>query len=186
MIRITRKILVALIGVITTLGLGLIAVPAEAAIPADGTVPQGVGFVVTKSTVDAGGVKYTIQTDWDYKYVYQGVTRVRVPRLTVYRSDANVLITGNPEDAGLDLHYDAVNSSGTIIQHKVYDAVDLDAAIDNQASFNPANVRSNANDPDDVDDPFSYYRVKVGTDADSKGSSPWVIFDQPPGIGFAP
>jgi hypothetical protein len=162
----------------------LSALPAQAAIPADGTVADGQGFIVTKSIEDAGGVKYTISVDFNYKYTYQGVTRVSVNPLTVYRSDANVLATGNPEDAGLDLHFDAVNSSGTIIQHKVYDAIDLDAAADNQASFNPANVRSNADDPDDEDDPFSYYRVKVGTDGDGKGSSVWVIFPQPAGIGF--
>ena len=181
-----KKILTVIFVAIASLALALVALPAQAAIPVDGTVAEGQGFVVTKSTVDAGGVKYTISVDWNKKYVYQGVTRVSVNPLVVYRSDANVLATGNPEDAGLDLHFDAVNSSGTIIQHKVFDAIDLDAEADNQASFNPANVRSNANDPDDPDDPFSYYRVKVGTDADGFGSSQWVIFDQPSGIGFAP
>jgi hypothetical protein len=173
------------------LPLTLAALPASAAIPTDGVHPDtdtdGAGtadtadgsITVVKSTVDEGGVKYTISVKWNYKYVYQGVKRVSVNPLVVYRSDANVLATGNPEDAGLDLHYDVYNSSGTQIQHKLFDAVDLDANADNQASFNPANPRSNANDPDDPDDPYSYVRVKVGTDADGKGSSPWVIFAQP-------
>lgn len=167
------------------LSLGL-TLPAQAAIPGDGTVPDGVGFIQTKSTTDAGGVKYTISVDWNYKYVYQGVTRVSVNPLVVYRSDANVLATGNPEDAGLDLHFDVYNSSGTQIQHRLYDGIDLDAGPDNKASFNPANPRSNANDPDDPNDSYSYIRVKVGTDADGKGSSPWVIFPQPESIGTKP
>lgn len=157
--------------------------PASATIPDDGIVAEGDGFVQTKSTTDAGGVKYTISVDWNYKYDYQGVTRVSVNPLVVYRSDANVLATGNPEDAGLDLHFDVYNGSGTQIQHKLFDAVDLDADADNQASFNPANPRSDA-DVEDVDDTYSYVRVKVGTDGDGKGSSAWVIFPQPAGIGF--
>lgn len=179
-----RAILGGTLASALTVGLGLFAAPAQAAIPADGTVADGLGFIQTKSTADAGGVKYTISVDWNYKYTYQGVTRVSVNPLVVYRSDANVLATGNPEDAGLDLHFDVYNSSGTQIQHKLFDAVDLDAAADNQASFNPANPVSNADDSDDPDDTFSYVRVKVGTDGDGKGSSPWVIFPQPESIGF--
>jgi hypothetical protein len=175
-------------------GGALLSTPAHAADPAvvppggfsAGTVtPDGDGFIVTKRAVDEGGVVYKISVDWNYKYVYQGVTRVSVNPLVVYRTDEAVTSVGSPEDAGLDLHFDVYNSSGTQIQHRLYDAVDLDYGADNKASFNPANPRSNA-DVADVDDSYSYIRVKVGTDADGKGSSPWVIFPQPEGIQLKP
>jgi hypothetical protein len=163
------------------LSIGL-ALPSQAAIPADGVVADGEGFLVTKSTTDAGGVKYTIQVDWSHKYTYQGKTRVSVPRATVYRSDANVLAHGSPEDAGVDLFL-RVYSSNTLIQNKVWDGIDLDAGADNQVSVNPANPVSNA-DIVGVADAYSSVRIKVGTDSDGLGNSPWVVFAQPSGIQF--
>jgi hypothetical protein len=75
------------------------------------------------------------------------------------------------------VHFDVRNDGVKIIQHKVYDNIDLDVAADDQASFNPRNPVSNIGDTD--------VRVKVGTDGDGKPSSAWLYFVQPDGLPAA-
>src|SRR5215212_4061513 len=159
-----KRIIGAALGGVASLALLLGgATPAQAAAPPVGTVPtaSGLGFVQTKKAVDAGGVVHYISVSWNYKYDYLGVRRVSVNPLVVYRTDEAVLTTGNPEDAGLDLNF-KVYSSNTLIQSKSYDGLDVDAGIANQVSVNPANPRSNADDPEDPSDAFSSVRVSVG------------------------
>jgi len=162
-----------------SIGLGLVAIPAQAD-PAGTITPDGVGFIETVTVEDAGGVAYNVSLDWNYKYVDPaGTTRVSINPLRVHRADAEVIGAGEPEDAGLDIHFD-VSSNGTVhwTQHKLLDNVDVDAGQDNVVYFNPRNPVSNADD--------TYVRVKVGTDGDGLGNSRWVTFVQPGGIGFKP
>src|SRR5215212_8080463 len=99
------------------------ATPAQAAV-----VPDGVGFIDTQTAEDAGGVPYTVSVDWNYKYVdAAGTTRVSVNPLVVRRDDGEA---GAAADAGVDLHFDVYYSGGATIQHKVYDGLDLDFAVD--------------------------------------------------------
>jgi hypothetical protein len=158
---------------VAALPLSLAALPASAAIPADGPATAANGWVETQSVEDGGGIKYTISVDWGSKYVdAAGNTRVSVNPLTVYRPDSTT-----PKfavDDGLDLHFDVRNHGTSIIQHKVYDGLDLDVKADDQASFNPRNPISDAGNTD--------IRVKVGTDGDGKPSSVWVYFKQPAGL----
>ena len=160
------------------MSVGLLStVPAHAAIPTDGTTVDPVTKAVTQvqSVEDDGGVKYTISVTWVKKYYDPaGTLRVSVPSLIVYRDDADVVAAGEPEDAGLDIHFDVRNHGTTIIQHKNLDNVDLDYASDNRASFNPRNPRSDVGDTD--------IRVRVGTDGDGLGASDWVYFVQPEGL----
>src|SRR5215217_1981823 len=100
-----KRIIGAALGGVASLALLLGgATPAQAA-PSVGIVAtaDGLGFIETKKAVDAGGVVHYISVKWNYKYVYQGVTRVSVNPMVIYRSDEALLATGNPEDAGLDL-----------------------------------------------------------------------------------
>ena len=62
------------------------------------------------------------------------------------------------------------------IQDRSFDGVDLDFAADDQASFNPRNPRSNAND--------TKITVIVGTDGDGLGNCTLLTFVQPAGIAF--
>lgn len=158
-----------------TAGLSLMATPASAAV-----VPEGVGFVETVTLTDDGGVPYTVSVDWNYKYKDPaGTIRVSVPDITIKRSDSAVIDAGEPEDAGLDVHYD-VSSHGTVrwTQHVNLDNVDMDAGVDNQWTKNPRNPISDAGD--------TFIRVRVGTDGDGLGSSDFYYFYQPEGIGTKP
>jgi hypothetical protein len=171
--KVRKKILAGASALALGAGLSLAAVPAQAVI-----VPEGNGFVETKKAVDAGGVVHNVSVDWNYLYNFQGKTRVSVNPLKVVRTDEAVLKTGNPEDAGLDLRFDVYYSGGSTLQTRVYDGIDLDEGADNQVSVNPANP---------LDRPgISSIRVKVGTDADGLGDSPWIYFRQPSGVSFQP
>ena len=174
-----RRVLAGASSAALVAGFALVSTPAQADV--DGTiVPDGVGFIETVTVEDAGGVAYDLKLDWNYKYVdAAGATRVSVNPLCVHRSDAEVIGAGEPEDAGLDIHYD-VSSHGTVrwTQHVLLDNVNLDAGKDNVAFFNPRNPISDAGN--------TFIRVKVGTDGDGLGSSRWVTFIQPAGIGLKP
>lgn len=165
-----RKLLTGLSAAALTLAGLALATPAQAAVVVDGQ-----GFIDTQTCEDAGGIPYTVSVDWNYKYVDpNGTTRVSVNPLVVSRDDGEA---GPAADAGLDLHFD-VSSHGTVrwTQHKVYSGLDLDFGIPNQASVNPRNPVSNAND--------TFIRVSVGTDGDGLGNCPWLTFVQPAGIGL--
>lgn len=137
------------------------------------------GSIVEKVSVkDAGGVQYDLSIQWNNRYNDPaGTLRASVSKLKIHRSDAQVIDAGEPEDAGLDLHYDVYNPSGNQIQHRVFDDINLDDAADNVATYNPRNPKSGAD--------AAKVRVKVGTDGDGLGSSRWVIFYQPAGLPIA-
>lgn len=159
-----------------TIGLGLLAVPAQADVDGAQSTDPISGAITEKVTVkDAGGVAYDLTIKWNKRYKdAAGTLRASVNPLTIHRSDAQVIDAGEPEDAGLDLHFDVINPSGTIIQHRVFDDVNLDDGADNVVSYNPRNPKSDAD--------AAKVRVKVGTDGDGLGSSRWVIFYQPAGL----
>lgn len=137
--------------------------------------PTAGSIIETVSVKDAGGVQYDLSIQWNNRYNdAAGTLRASVNPLKIHRSDVQVIDAGEPEDAGLDLHFDVINPSGTIIQHRVYDDINLDDGADNVASFNPRNPKSDAD--------AAKVRVKVGTDGDGLGSSRWVIFYQPAGL----
>lgn len=165
-----RKLLTGFSAAALTITGLIFATPAQAAV-----VPDGQGFIDTQTCEDAGGIPYTVSVDWNYKYDDPaGTRRVSVNPLVVSRDDGDA---GPAADAGVDLHFD-VSSHGTVrwTQHKVYNALDLDFAVDDQASFNPRNPVSNAAD--------TFIRVSVGTDGDGLGNCPWLTFVQPAGIGL--
>jgi hypothetical protein len=153
----------------------LVAVPAQAAV-----VPDGQGFIDTKTCEDAGEIPYTVSVDWNYRYDDPaGVRRVSVNPLVVERNDADA---GPAADAGVDLRYRVYSGqpdgSLVLIQDLSFDGLDLDFAADDQASFNPRNPRSRAL--------VTRILVTVGTDGDGLGNCPVLTFRQPVGIGFNP
>jgi hypothetical protein len=152
---------------------------AQAAVPIT-TTADDVGFIQTATVEDDGGVAYTISVDWNYKYKDPaGATRVSLNPLKITRSDSELVDAGLAEDSGLDVHFD-VSSHGTVrwTQHKLIDNADMDYGVDNQWSYNPRNPISDASD--------TFIRVRVGTDGDGLGSSDFVYFYQPEGIGPKP
>ena len=164
-----RKILALVIGGLLAIASLLISLPANAVI-----VPDDGGFIDTQTCEDGGGIPYTVSVDWNYKYVdAAGTTRVSVNPLVIERDDADA---GSAADAGVDLHFDVYSHGTNQIQHVLIDGLDLDFAADDQASFNPRNPVSDAND--------TYIRVKVGTDGDGLGNCEWLYFVQPAGIDF--
>lgn len=168
------KRIAAAIGV-AALPFGLAALPAHADV--DGTQSTDAAGAITEtvSVKDAGGVQYDLSIKWNYRYNDPaGTLRASVNPLKIHRSDVQVIDAGEPEDAGLDLHYDVINPSGTIIQHRVFDDINLDDGADNVSSHNPRNPKSDAD--------AAKVRVKVGTDGDGLGSSRWVVFYQPAGL----
>lgn len=175
MIKLFKKL--AVVVAVAALPFTLAALPAQAAPPVDGIVTNADGSKTeTKSVLDGGDIKYTISVKWNNTYIdAAGTKRVSVNPLVVYRPDS--LTPAFAQDDGLDLHFDVRNDGVTIIQHKVYDNIDLDVAADDQASFNPRNPKSNIDDTD--------IRVKVGTDGDGLPSSAWVYFVQPEGLPAA-
>jgi hypothetical protein len=175
-----RKILYPILGVLLAVVGALFAVPAQAVAPTITTTPDGVGFIQTATVEDDGGVAYTISVDWNYKYKDPaGATRVSLNPLTITRSDSELADAGLAEDSGLDVHFD-VSSHGTVhwTQHVLIDNANMDAGVDNQWSYNPRNPISDASD--------TFIRVRVGTDGDGLGSSDFVYFYQPEGIGTKP
>jgi hypothetical protein len=183
-----KRIIAGAGAVALTAGLSLMAVPAQAAIPADGTTtqlgtdPDGAGplpapvvsITQVKTAKDAGGVPHTFKVVWGKKYKDPvGKTRV-VLAYTVYRSDALTEAGGEPADAQEDIHHD-VSSHGTVrwTQHK-YLTVDLDAFADNQVSVNARNPISDAND--------SFIRINAGVDGDGAKNTAFQYFYQPEGL----
>lgn len=137
------------------------------------------GFVDTKTLVDDGGVPYVVSVDWNKLYRdAAGTLRASVNPLVVKRTDASVIAAGEPEDAGLDIHWDVINPSGYFNQHKNLNNVDLDFAADNVATFNPRNPKAHG--------AGAVIRVRVGTDGDGLGSSDWAYFRQSAGTVILP
>jgi len=124
----------------------------------------------TVTVEDGGGVDYKISIRWNEKYKdAAGVWRVSVSHLKVQRLPGQA----PSADDGLDAHFDVQQGvSHTIIQHKVYDGLDL--GDDLSVTFNPRNPRSNIGD--------TRIRIKVGTDDDGKTNSRWVYLYQLGGI----
>jgi len=171
-----KKILIPFVGALLTIIGVLFAVPAQAAIPADGTTTDATtGYVTQVKTVkDAGGVPHTFAVTWGKKYKDPaGKTRV-VLSFKDYRSDAATEAGGESADAQEDLHWD-VSSHGTVrwTQHR-YVTVDLDAGADNSVYENARNPISDAND--------SFIRISAGVDGDGAANSPFAYFYQPEGL----
>jgi hypothetical protein len=173
-----RKIVGILAGAAATVALA--ALPANAAIPADGVTTQKDAAGATTSITevqtvkDAGGVPHTFKVVWGRVYT-DPVGKKRVQLAFVdYRSDALTEAGGEPADAQEDLHWD-VSSHGTVrwTQHK-YVTVDLDAAADNQVSENARNPIS--------DPKKSFIRISAGVDGDGAKNSPFAYFYQPDGL----
>jgi hypothetical protein len=167
---------IALTGAASLAALAFSAAPASADV--DGIQSPGpiTGSIQEKVSVkDAGGVQYDISILWRNRYKdAAGTMRVSVSDLAVHRSDKQVVAAGEPEDAGLDAHYDSINPSGAIISHRVFDDLYMDAGADNIVKFNPRNPKTGVD--------AAKVRIKVGTDGDGLGSSRWVVFYQPPGL----
>lgn len=160
---------------VAALPLTLVGLPAHADIDGTQTGPAGGPIVETVSVKDEGGVQYDLSIKWNNRYYdAAGTLRASVSDLTVARKDAQVVEAGEPEDAGLDAHYDSINPSGVIISHRVFDDIYMDAGVDNIVKFNPRNPKSGGDK--------AKVRIKVGTDGDGLGSSRWVIFYQPSGL----
>ena len=174
---IIRRASAVLAGLGLTAGLGLAALPAQAVTTSGGCN-------------DGGGIRYTASVDWNYRYEsVNEVIRASVSNLDIRRADSEI----RADDAGFDITL-RVYSTNTLIQKKIFDGYDptlntngtATTADDfHQVILNPANPRSNGDDPADAGDSYSKVVLTIGTDADGEGNCT-ITFRQPAGLPFNP
>ena len=168
----TKRIIAAGVSAVAALSFAALTTPAQADV--DGVVSPATtpptARTETVTVEDGGGVDHKISIRWNKKYRdAAGAMRVSVSDLKVERLPGQA----PADDDGVDVHFDVQQGeSRKIIQHKVYDGLDLGADL--SVTFNPRNPRSDIGD--------TRIRIKVGTDDDGLPNSRWVYLYQLGGI----
>ena len=168
---IIRRALAALAGLGLTAGLALTALPAQAVTQAG-------------ACNDGGGIRYTASVDWNYRYeVRQRCDPGQRVQPRIRRADSEI----RADDAGFDVAL-RVYSTNTLIQNKFFDGYDPAASghsYHHGHCLNPANPRSNGDDPAGIADSYSKVVLTIGTDSDGQGNCT-ITFRQPDGLPFNP